>query len=118
MSAVKDAAEALLAALKGVQGVRAYSDPAASLSPPATVLGPPVLSWETLSIDPLRATFIVYVVTSADDRALERLWDLVPAVASAVGDDGRFAATRAAPGAWSTGGQDLPAYLLTVETTL
>lgn len=116
MSAVADIAEALYAALAGVQGVRVYRDPAAPIDPPASVLAAPSLSWDGPCHEPSTASFRVYVIVAMDDRALDRLWDLVPQVAEAVDTVPEAVVTRATPGVYTSGGVDLPSYDLTVET--
>jgi len=118
MSAVADAAKALTAALDAVTGLRVYADPGADVRPPAAVLGPPSLVWESVCTDPSGARFLIYVIQQVDERALERLWDLVPLVAEALDAVPDMAVTRADPGSYSSGGTDLPAYLIQVEVSL
>lgn len=116
---VKEAAEALQAALKTVPGTRVYTDPSAMVDPPGLVIGPPRLQWQTMCTGPTEAVFTVYVVTALNDRTLERLWELVPQVADAV-DNNMYDAVvlRADPGVFPAGGPDLPAYEMTIEISL
>lgn len=118
MSSVGEAAQQLQTAV--MSAVRVYPDPGASIDPPAAVIGPPQLSWSTFATEPTQATFLVHVIVAADDRALPALWDLVPAVSAAIAGatPDRFVVQRAEPSVWSAGGADLPAYLVTVDTTL
>lgn len=118
MSAVKDVAEALELALKGVAGLRAYRDPGASVDPPGAVLGPPSLVWGGYCSGPVSATFLVYVLEKADGRALERLWDWVPLVSAAIDSVPDAVVIRADPGVYNSGGTDLPTYELTVEVSI
>jgi hypothetical protein len=118
MSAITDAAEDLLAAMEAVEGVRLYRDPGATVDPPGIVLGPPTMRWESSCLAPSSARFIVYVTERADERALERLWDLVPTVAEALDQLSKAAVLQAAPGTFTSGGVDLPAYLIEVEVSL
>ncbi|HEY0638713.1 MAG TPA: hypothetical protein VGD67_13770 [Pseudonocardiaceae bacterium] len=113
MSPVKDAADGLVAALGAVDRLKVYTDPAATVTPPGVVLGPPSLAWEAYCTAPSSARFLVYVVEKGDARALERLWDLVPLVAEAVDSVAGAAVVRADPGSWGT--PELPAYIIEVE---
>ena len=54
------------------------------VDPPAAVLGPPTLTWDTFMSAPTNATFTLALAAPADDRALGRLFDLLPAVTVAV----------------------------------
>jgi hypothetical protein len=105
---------ALESALKAVPNIRVYTSPGAVVDPPGVLVGPPALTWEAFSSDPTQATFVVYAITRADDRALERLWDLVPLVAAAVDTVPDAATTQANPSAFN----DLPCYEITVEVSL
>lgn len=115
---VKEAAEALEAALKAVDGLRVYRESDASVDPPAAVLGAPSLSWEAFCSGPTSATFPVYLIVPASGRAVEQLWDLVPLVADAIEQVPDAAVTEASPGAYLAGGQQLPSYDITVEVSL
>jgi hypothetical protein len=118
MSAIADAAAALAEALKGVPDLRVYTDPGATVDPPAAIVGPPQLSWEGVCEDPTSARFLVWVVVPADDRAVERLWELVPLAAAALQTVTDATVTVALPGRWPGGGSDLPAYEITTEVAL
>lgn len=118
MSAVKDAVAALNTALKGVEQVRLHADPGAAINPPATVVGPPSLTWDALAVWPTAARFLVYVVVAADQRALERLWDLVPVVAEAIDGLEDAVVVRADPGTYQTSGGELPCYQIQVDYAL
>lgn len=121
MSAIADAAAAIVAAVKTVPGVRVYTDITASVEPPCVVVGPPRLFWDVLTDKPTRATFELIVVSSADDRIMTRLWDLVPAVAAAVSQaavDAGVDEAGATPTIYTAGGANLPAYSIPVTATL
>lgn len=118
MSAVGDAAASLLAAVKTVPNTRQYRDPGAAVDPPGIVLGPPALAWEGMCSGPTSATFLVYVVVAADERYLEQLWELVPLVADALDSVPDATVTGAVPGAYQSGGSELPCYEITVEVSL
>lgn len=115
---ITEAAEALVAALQTVDGVRSYTDLGAVVDPPATILGPPALSWQGIGSTPAEARFLVIVAEQADDRAMPRLWDLVPRVAEALEDVQDAVVISATPGSWTTGGTELPCYEITVEISL
>lgn len=119
MTAIKEAAEALRDALKTVDGLRATTDPGANIDPPMGVVGPPALAWEAYSTEPTSARFVVYVVVAADEKALERLWELVPAVVASLEKVPDAALINpATPGRWQTGRVDLPSYELQIEVAI
>lgn len=116
-SRVADAATALTSALGSVKGLRAYNDPAATIQPPAAVVGPPELEWEGYTSAVMLARFVVYLVTTTGAHVLEQLWDLVPLVVSAVEDQvpGATVLPPASPGVFNAGGTELPCYQITIE---
>jgi hypothetical protein len=120
MTTVAEAAADLIAALKTVDKLRVISDGTAALDPPCALLGPPQLDWTAYNgPGPGQATFVVLIAVPADDRATERLWDLVVTVAAAV-ESVVDAVVRSAFPISVTVGQsaDLPAYQLQVEMSL
>lgn len=124
MTTVREAAEALETALRTVPGVRVYRDPGANIDPPAAIVGPPALGWRGFcGSAPVSARFSIWLTSPADDRTLERLWELVPAVA-AVLDQVENATLadlelQATPGQFPTsGGVTLPAYEIQVDVSL
>ncbi|MFF5992584.1 hypothetical protein [Prauserella flavalba] len=119
MSTVTEAAERLNAALRTVEGLRVHGDPGANVDPPAALVGPPRLQWETVCAEPSSATFVVHVMVAMSERALGQLWDLVPRVTAAI--DGllpEVSVQTATPGVFTTGRTDLPSYDITVEVSL
>lgn len=88
----------------------------APANPPCVMAGPPSLTWETYGVPPTGARFPLYVVVAKEDRALERLWDLVPKVAAAIDENTDAVVLRADPASW--GNPELPAYLIEVEVPL
>lgn len=117
---VQQAAADLEAAVRQVDGVRFYRDPSAAMvDPPAALVGPPRITFDGMCPGPTAATFVVYVLASMDERAVSRLWDLVPLVAEAIDEQVRDAVvTEANPGVFDAGGNDLPSYEITVEVAL
>lgn len=118
MSVVTDVRTALNEALKGVEGVRVYDDPGANMDPPALLVGPPTLTWEGYGSGPVNARIIVYLVVPENDRALEKLGELVASVADAIDDTSDSVVVRADPGLLIVGGQELPSYEVLVEVAL
>lgn len=120
MNAIADAERALWDALSQVAGVHVQPDFGPAVDPPAVVLGPPALVWESGCLGPSSAQWRVYVVVTADEKSAQRLYELVPAVADALDGVRQAAVTRADPGRWpnSTGTGDLPTYEITVEVAL
>jgi hypothetical protein len=118
MSAVSDVSGTILAALEGVGGVNATADVGKTLDPPSLVLGPPALMWQGVCSGPTSARWLVYAVVPADERALERLWELVPAVADALDALPDVSVIRADPGAYVNGGVELPCYEIQIEVSL
>jgi len=118
MNAVSDMAASLLEALRGVDGLRVSMDTGGTVSPPEAVLHPPTLVWDAFVSTPTTATFTASLVVAADDRAMERLWDRLPAVTEAVDTVPDAVVVRATPGTFTSGGAQLPAYLLTIEVSL
>jgi hypothetical protein len=121
MSAIKDAAEALRDSVNGLPSlsdlIRATTDLAPNVTSNTAIIGPPALIWEGMCDGPTSARFLVYVVAvPADERAIERLWELVPLVAEAIDDVTDAVVTTALPGQW--GSANLPCYELTVEVSL
>lgn len=113
------AAGALREVLEDLDGLRFYDDLAAVLDPPAVLLGPPALEWGGRPGNgPVNARFLVIVAVAADDRALPRLWELVPQVGDAIESAVDAVVLTATPGSWMSGGTDLPCYELTVEVSL
>lgn len=121
MNNVETAAQNLIAALKTVDGLRVIRDGAAALDPPCALLGPPQLDWTSYSNggQPDEATFVVLLAVTADDRATERLWDLVVRTAAALESEMDAIVRSAFPISVTAGGQsDLPAYQLQTEVSL
>jgi len=124
MTVVAQAAQNLKTVLSNVDGLRVYDDLGARIDPPAVLIGPPTLGWQAFhSHTPTNARFTLWLVVPADERALPRLWALVPAVVEAVEagmpsatvQDGVSAAT---PTVWPSAGIELPAYQILVEVDL
>lgn len=114
---IKAAALMLEAALSSV-GYPGYHDPAKTITPPASLVGPPELEFETFQLKPTTARFPVFVMVAADEYAVERLWELPGKVAQAVDELDDAAVTAASPGLFSAPGGELPCYELIVEMGL
>jgi hypothetical protein len=116
---VKAAAVALEAAVATVDGLRVFRDPGAAVDGPTAILGAPALTWEVVCREPTSARWTVFVVVPNNERAVEMLWDLVPAVVGAVEEHTAGVVTRADPGSFPPGDEGvLPAYLVQVDIPL
>jgi hypothetical protein len=115
---VKAAAVALEAAVATVDGLRVFRDPGAAIDGPVVILGAPALTWEVVCREPTSARWSCFVVVPANERAVELLWELVPAVAGAVEELTEGVVTRADPASFPAGAGELPAYLVQVDIPL
>lgn len=91
------------------------------LEPPAVVVGPPSLEREGFGSRLTASNVVVYVVVDKTDdtRAMEQLYQLVPAVMEAIEDHVENASCGSArPGTYPVGARDLPAYGIPVEIDL
>lgn len=111
-----DAFRELQAVLKAVPGVRVTADMAAKLDPPFLVVSPPKLTYDAYRSTPTEATFQVPLVVAGDERAAERLLDLLPAVEQVIYDSESAVLTDAVAGSW--GNPSLPCFLLTIEVAV
>lgn len=116
---VAQAYAALVEALATVEGARGYDDPGANLDPPATIVGPPLLEYAGApGPDPVNGKFLVVLAVVSDERAMVRLWELLPRVIDAIESVGPAVVGQASPGTWRTGATDLPCYEIQVEMSL
>ena len=115
MTAVSDARAALSDALSVVPGLRVYTDPGKSIQPPAAVVSLPDLQFEGYCVEPTGATFDIAVVVKLDDRAIERLAELVLQVTEALSEVPKAAVQAARIGSWN---DQLPAYNVEIEVSL
>lgn len=116
MNAVTEAATALGEALRGVEGVRYTADISAVIEPPATLLGPPALTWDAFCAEPTEARFVAFLIVARDERALPRLMELLPRVVAAVDAVTDAVVTRADPDIYPSG--ELPCYKIQIEVSL
>ena len=115
MSAVAEARDALSAALSAVPGLRVYTDPGKTIQPPAAVVSLPDLQFEGYCVEPTGATFDIAVVVKLDERAIERLQELVLQVTEALSEVPKAVVRAARTGTWN---DQLPAYLIETEVSL
>lgn len=111
-----DAFNELQLVLAGVSGVRVTADMAAKVDPPFLVVTPPKLTYDAYRPSPTEASFRVPLVVAGDERAAERLLDLLPAVEQVIYDSESAALTDAVAGSW--GNPPLPCLLLTIEVAV
>lgn len=109
---------ALVAAVRTVDGLRVYTDPGAVLDPPAAIVGPPALTFGGPTSDPVGARFVVVVCVAFDDRAMTRLFELLPEVTAAVESETDAVVSEAMPGTWQSNQTALPSYEISVEMSL
>jgi hypothetical protein len=75
------------------------------------------LSYDAYSPEPTEAVFKVALVVAQDERAIDRLFALLPAVEQAIHDsDDAAMSDPAEPGHW--GSSPLPCYLLAIEVSV
>ena len=117
MGTVAEAAAILETALRTLDTIAVYHDLVSPLATPAVMIGPPSLRWETGCVDPTEATFIIRAIVQRDERSIERLWDLVVAVAAKI-DETPAVVTSATPGIYPSSAGDLPCYEITTEMSL
>lgn len=119
VNTVGDAADLISAALSEIDGVRHYRLRGGAVSPPATILAPPTLTWGAFGSDPTDASWVVAVVVADTERADEQLWALLPAVHVALdGLNGRISVGTARPDSYPSGGTNLPAYVFDLAVSL
>lgn len=106
----------LIATLSTVDGLRVLVDPGQTVDPPAVVIVPPTLTYDVYGPGPSEAKFEVPLVVPGDDRAVESLEALLPAIQQAIYDSEDAALTDAQSGHW--GNPPLPCYLLTIEVSV
>lgn len=113
--------EALYAAIeRDVPEVRCLREPGVAGDPPFVYIGPPSLTWETYGVSPTSAVYEVVLAVTADERAVDRLFDLLDKVANAI-DESReadAAVVSAEPGVWQAGNTNLPAYFIRAEAAV
>lgn len=114
----QESRDALNTALTGLAGIRHYPHLLANVDPPATMVGLPRLEWAVVCSEPTSATFLVYLMVALDDRAVDRLQDMLPVVVEAIESVPDAVVTTATPLVSPYGAPDLPAYEITVEVAL
>lgn len=122
MTTVVEATADLVTALRTVPGAATTTDPGATLANlPALVLGPPRLLWSSdgpYGRGPTDALYTLYVVVDADERAIERLWQLVVDASVAVDNVSEGVVVQADPGVFPSGTAQLPCYDVQIEVPL
>jgi hypothetical protein len=116
---IGQAADELSEALAAIDGVRHYRLRGGAVSPPATILAPPTVTWNGMDADPTDASWVVALVVADAERCDEQLWALLPAVYAALdGLNGRVVVRDARPDSYPSGGVSLPAYVFNVDVSL
>lgn len=115
---IVEAVALLKAAVQTVDGLQCYTEPDVTANPPCVIVGPPQLAWTAYNSGrPDQATFLLYLVVSANGYSLAALEPLLEQVASALWNVTDVVVTSAVPGSWGDN-PALPAYVLTVEMGL
>ena len=101
-------------------GVRVSVQPdrGPNVDPPALVLGPPEIEWDTGCLEPTSARFSVLVIVTDDDRSLDRLLPLVRSVADVINEVDNVVVLRARPGRYTAHDGEAPAYEIVCEAAL
>jgi hypothetical protein len=123
MATIPEARLQLLAALRTVEGLRVYGDPGATIDPPAAIVGIPAVGWRAFCPAPTSARWVLLLAVRMDDRATERLSQLLGPVVEAVETEMKAAAVQdgpsaALPATLHSGGVELAAWEITVEVDL
>ena len=118
MKTVDQAADDLTAALNTIDSYRGYALGDGQIAPPAWVIGPPLLEFESPFPEPTQATFTVFVVFAMDERAPERMYRAVAPFVEAIDGVTDAVVRTALPGVYGAGAQDLPCYSISVEVSL
>lgn len=125
MSTLSDRWLALVAELGAAlmtTDVKLVVDLGASVEGGQAVVGPPTFLFEGMCgpDEPTGISYSVFLCEAVGERAVERLLERLPSVLVALGEVGEETTVQSpvAPGAFPTGGSDLPCYVITAETTL
>lgn len=119
MSLISDAAGQLETALAAVEDekLRLYQL-GDRIDPPALVVAMPTLQWDAMCLQPTSATFPVYLMVPFDERARDKLWDLIDPVSDALDRVPDAVVRSANPVPFNANGTDLPSYEFSVEVAL
>lgn len=112
--------QALRAELHAGQRLRVADGPADRLDRDCVVVGPPAFLFEGQCEpdQPSGMTVTLYLTTQFDERAIERLLELLPPLLSALANVYDSTVTDVQPGTYPTSGAELPCYRLTAEMNL
>jgi hypothetical protein len=92
---------------------------AATVSPPAVVVGPPTLSWDGVGSivtgQPTTAQWSVYLVVAQNQYAIDVLLSLVTQITAAIEQFTSAVVLGARPGIYPSPQGNLPAYVITVQ---
>lgn len=111
---VVDETAALANLLQSGTGVQVYTEPDATINPPAIMIGPPELSWTVYNgAGPDSAKWLLYLIVAANGYAMAALEPLIGNVAAVLANTpGAPTITDAAlPGVW----EKLPCYIIPIE---
>lgn len=107
--------DALVAVLKTIPGLHAHVMDGRQANPPVAIVGPPSMRWTGYCGPASEMTFPVTLVVRKDDKTIERLYDLLPAISVAIDTVEDASVVAATPGTWGSADDGYPAYTLTIE---
>ena len=96
-------------------GIREHTNLSAAVDPPAVVIGPPMLAFDSYTLAPTGARYILYAVVGAGDYAIAELGTFLPKVIEAIGTVDDAGVTEAMPGIWAAANVKFPCYEITVD---
>lgn len=120
LSPVAYASSRLADAIRTVPGARVVTTVAASVSPPAVVVGPPRLMWSDYgslmcSGQPTTCQWNVYLVVALNQYAIDYLLNQVASITSAIEDLTPAVVLGCGPGFYPSPDGSMPAYIITVQ---
>jgi len=121
VSPLAERREALYVAIEvAVPQVRCTRQPGAQAEPPMVYIGPPSLTWEDYGLGATSAAYEVVLAVPADERAVDRLFELLDPITNAIdeGEDAGAVVVSAEPGVWQAGNTNLPAYFIRAEAAV
>ena len=117
LTPVAVAVQRLAAALSTIPDLRVVTSVAASVSPPAAVIGPPKLAWRVYNAgsQPITGQWNVHLVMPMNQYAMDTLLSLIAAVASAIETYTPGVVASSGPSTYPSPSGALPSYVLTVQ---
>jgi hypothetical protein len=120
MNSIQQARARLAEILRGVDGLRVYTELGDSVDPPAVMVSLPRVRFGGGEPgEPTEGTFVIPLFVSQMGDVSDQLARWLPIVAKTLEESGAVITDTADPGTWPAGGGlELPAYLIEVEVAL